>query len=70
MVWRHRRMLELFTEKPNLYRTRQPETDAAMIRQTTRPLREAQGGANERSDASGGCPQAGNPQTQQPTRKS
>ena len=34
MVWRHRRMLELFTEKPNLYRTRQPETDAAMIRQT------------------------------------
>ena len=25
MVWRHRRMLELFTEKPNLYRTRQPK---------------------------------------------
>ena len=38
MVWRHRRMLELFTEKPNLYRTRQPKTDAAMIRQTTRPF--------------------------------
>ena len=34
MVWRHRRMLELFTENPNLYRTRQPESDAAMIRQT------------------------------------